>query len=265
MINMSTSLNWVYRMPFSLIKPMRQLSSIVETPKIGLFGINEDRNSSFLAGSSDAPDIIRKAMFCDSHNTWSELGFNVLDHISDYGNVRPGSCSLQSIEEAIMPTVQDMARLNMKPLFLGGDHSVTSCFVKALYECTKKPMAIVHFDAHPDFYHNFEDNNSSHASPMARICEHDSACVKLISVGIRALTLHQKEQMTKFNASCVEARHFPAHGSDLGKILSQLLPKGVQVYITFDMDVLEPVHMHHCLSFISQAMFVLFVYVTCRA
>lgn len=39
----------------------------------------------------------------------------------------------------------------------------------------------------------------------------------------------------------IEARHFPSHGSALGPILGKWIGANTPVYITFDMDSLDPV------------------------
>merc|ERR1719461_2427546 len=49
-----------------------QNESTSERNSIGLIGILEDRNSSFLTGSSKAPDFIRSAFLSDSSNSFSE-------------------------------------------------------------------------------------------------------------------------------------------------------------------------------------------------
>ena len=59
-------------------------------------------------------------------------------------------------------------------------------------------LTILHFDAHSDIYHNFQNNPLSHASPFARIMENNLAS-RLIQVGIRTLSNHQRDQIKKFD------------------------------------------------------------------
>ena len=65
--------------------------------------------------------------------------------------------------------------------------------------------------------------------------------MKLASLGIRASDDHQRMQYNKYDVWCLEARDFPAHGREVGPMLQAVLPTGVPVYVTFDVDVLEPV------------------------
>jgi arginase len=59
----------------------------------------------------------------------------------------------------------------LRPLVLGGDHSISFPVVRAVSEKLGGPVDILHLDAHPDIYHCFEGNKYSHASSFARIME----------------------------------------------------------------------------------------------
>lgn len=70
----------------------------------------------------------------------------------------------------------------------------------------------------------------SHACPFARIMEAGLA-KRLVQVGIRTASGHQREQAKRFGVDVVEMRGLPAYGK---------LRAAGPVYITFDMDVLDP-------------------------
>lgn len=59
----------------------------------------------------------------------------------------------------------------LRPLVLGGDHSISFPVVRAVSEQLGGPVDILHLDAHPDIYDAFEGNKYSHASSFARIME----------------------------------------------------------------------------------------------
>ncbi|KAH7439889.1 hypothetical protein KP509_04G080400 [Ceratopteris richardii] len=90
-----------------------------------------------------------------------------------------------------MKTISDSVKLVMnesplRPLILGGDHSITYPVVRAVTEQLGGPVDILHFDAHPDIYHAFEGNIYSHASSFARIMEGGHAR-RLLQVGVRSI------------------------------------------------------------------------------
>src|SRR3989442_5006693 len=57
-----------------------------------------------------------------------------------------------------------------RPIALGGDHSVTYPIVRAV-RWFHPQLSILHFDAHPDLYPEFEGDRYSHACPFARVME----------------------------------------------------------------------------------------------
>ena len=116
-----------------------------------------------------------------------------------------------------------------RPLSLGGDHSITYPIVKA-FAPRYPDLTIFHFDAHSDLYDEFEGNRLSHACPFARIMEAGLA-KRLVQVGIRTMNRHQREQAENFGVEVVEMRGLPAY---------ERLKAAGPVYITFDMDVLDP-------------------------
>ena len=116
-----------------------------------------------------------------------------------------------------------------KILTLGGDHSVTYPIIKA-YSQFYSDLNILQFDAHPDLYHEYAGNPYSHGCPFARIME-KGFIKRLVQVGIRAMTSHQKEQAERFGVEIVEMKDFKP---DLDINFTG------PVYISLDLDGLDP-------------------------
>ncbi len=188
---------------------------------VGLVGVCEDRNSSYLQGPAKAPSLIRQALHCYSSNTYSELGVDAKDYLHDYGDISFASPDAGSMYKVIKSRLQMLHAEGLIPLLLGGDHSVSYPAVKALVDIIQMPVTIVHFDAHPDIYPLFEGNLWSHASPFARILESSGLCSQLISIGVRTITKEQREVVDKYGVQLIEARHFPAKGQESTQHLYQ--------------------------------------------
>jgi len=116
-----------------------------------------------------------------------------------------------------------------RPISLGGDHSITYPIMKG-FAGHNAELTILHFDAHPDLYDEFEGSRVSHACPFARIME-EGLAKRLVQIGIRTLNRHQREQAEKFGVEMVPMSGLPAY--------DRLKTCG-PVYISFDMDVLDP-------------------------
>jgi arginase len=136
-----------------------------------------------------------------------------------------GAAAFESIERKIDSLVQSWQR----PVSLGGDHSITYPILRA-FARYHAPLTILHFDAHPDLYDEFEGSCFSHACPFARIME-EKLAARLVQIGIRTMVRHQREQAAKYGVEVVEMRSLPAY--DRVKVQGQ-------VYISFDLDVLDP-------------------------
>ncbi len=193
-----------------------------------LLGIPFDGQSSYLRGAGDAPPKIREAFACDASNKTTELAVDLgLGGIyEDAGDLAFSERDAFAVIEAAVGALIDQGK---RPVSLGGDHSITYPIVKA-FGRRYPELTIFHFDAHPDLYDEFEGNRLSHACPFALIMEAGLA-KRLVQVGIRTMVAHQREQAEKFGVEVVEMRGLPAY---------EKLRAGGPIYLTFDMDVLDP-------------------------
>jgi agmatinase len=198
-----------------------------------LLGVPLDINSSFLRGAALAPAKIRETLRSDASNSWTELGMDLgaPGAFADAGDLKLSN-SQEKIEKdfaKIERAVRGIIESGGNPLSLGGDHSITYPIVKAFAQHHSE-LSILHFDAHPDLYDEFEGSRVSHACPFARILEERLAS-RLVQVGIRTMNGHQREQAARFGVEVIEMKSLPAY--------ERLKIQG-PVYISFDMDVLDP-------------------------
>ena len=197
---------------------------------VALIGILSDENSSYKKGAARAPEYIRRALHSWSTNLCSELGVDLANNpgFIDVGDreIADGVDNFLAIETNIDQIIERGAL----PLILGGDHAITYPIMRAINHANG-PVNILHFDAHPDLYENFEGNPYSHASPFARIMEKGLA-KRLVQVGIRTLNQHQREQIDRYGVECHEMKDVDI--SSIGRDFEG------PVYISCDMDALDP-------------------------
>jgi agmatinase len=159
---------------------------------------------------------------------WSELGVDVGAEgaYEDAGDLQlPERDAFPTITQ----TVESLLARRQRPVSLGGDHSITYPIVRA-FGGHFKDLTIIHFDAHPDLYDDFQGNRHSHASPFARIME-EKLAKRLIQVGIRTMNPHQKKQAARFGVEVYEIGR---------KRALEEVKTWCPVYVSFDMDVLDP-------------------------
>jgi len=132
--------------------------------KIHVSGVPWDEKSSFMRGCADAPNKIWDAFNCESANRCSENGHD-LGMDDDF--LFEGNMKLSSGNNAIDEIAAHASRIvseGIFPLFLGGDHAVTYPLVKGLSDKYKN-LSILHFDAHPDLYDEFDGDKYYHSCP----------------------------------------------------------------------------------------------------
>jgi agmatinase len=199
--------------------------------KVALLGIPYDAASSYQRGPAGAPVLIREALWTEAGNTWTEAGIDLKQgRLDDEGDLwftdrEPGDDARARIEEAV-GTILDSGR---RPLLLGGDHSITYPILRGMRRRYPR-LGILHLDAHPDLYHEFQGDPWSHACPFARIME-EGLADRLVQIGIRTMTGHQREQAERFGVEVMDMRSW-RDGTPLRF--------DTPVYLSLDLDALEP-------------------------
>ncbi len=196
---------------------------------VALIGLPYDASSSFMRGAAEAPQHIRAALRSPSGNSWTESLQDLSDAqaFRDAGDLvlEPDASARAEIERGIAAVLATGAR----SLALGGDHSVTYPVLRAVNAVYPRPT-ILHIDAHADLYDEFEGDRYSHACPFARIMEEGLAS-RLVQVGIRTLTPHQRAQADRFGVEVIDMRAWTA---GVRPVIAE------PVYISMDMDGLDP-------------------------
>lgn len=213
-----------------MMDPVFNLDGLSEG-MVAVIGVPLDENSSFMRGPAGAPARIREILHAGSANLCAESGLDLGVHP---GWRDLGDLSLTTGTEAIQQITRGAGALlerGLRLLSLGGDHSVTHPLVRA-HAARYPGLTILHLDAHPDLYHDFEGNPFSHASPFARIMEAGLAA-RLVQVGIRTMNPHQRAQAERFGVEVIEMRAWTP-----GRTFKFDGP----VYISLDLDALDPAY-----------------------
>ena len=196
---------------------------------VALLGVPYDGASSYQRGAAKAPPAIRAALRNESSNSWSES----LEDTAAPGFITDGRDLVLDRSPdpfgAIQAAVSHLLDLGHAPLVLGGDHSITLPVLRA-FRPRYRRLTVLHVDAHPDLYDEFEGNRYSHACPFARVME-EGLADRLVQVGIRTMNRHQREQADRFGTEIIEMKDWRD---------GWRLEADGAVYLSFDMDGLDP-------------------------
>ena len=210
-----------------------------KSKKWGIIGVPFDSTCSYHHGSRYGPTIIREASFgFEQYNSTFE---KILDgEFYDCGdlNVVHGNCSKTC--DALKDSVKELIGAEIKPIIIGGEHSVSIGSVKALADTEDSgdlsDITIIHLDAHRDIIDEYIGEKDSHATIMRRV--HDLNPKELIQIGIRSFSIEEKE----FVESQDNIVSFLAKDlfDDFEILLNKLSSIEGKVYVSIDMDVIDP-------------------------
>ncbi|HYA33424.1 MAG TPA: agmatinase [Candidatus Bathyarchaeia archaeon] len=202
--------------------------------KYVIHGVLYDGTSSFRSGSRWAPEAVRKASHsfepydfeCDCELSES-LVYDLGD--TEYGNLDD---MIADLEE----TTSRIAGDGKVPIALGGEHSLTFPCVKALEN--KENLVVVIFDAHLDFKKNYLGNEYGHACVSWNL---SGLPVSMIQIGIRSGARDEYERAldasTVYTADQIRQVGIKKVVSDVRALIASR-----EVYLSIDMDVLDPAH-----------------------
>ena len=154
--------------------------------------------------------------------------------MADCGNVSVSPSEVVHNFERLAGVVQKIAQRGAMPVILGGDHAITFPTVAGLAQFA--PLDIVHFDAHLDYTHHYHGALLTHGSPIRR-CHELGHVGNITSVGIRSVRRAPYEEAISHGNGIITSRQFREMGPEA---VAESIPVGANLYITFDVDVLDP-------------------------
>jgi len=134
---------------------------------------------------------------------------------------------------AAMETILGRSAL---PFVAGGDHAVSFPILRAYRG--RGPITVVHFDAHLDYRDEAMGVRYGHGNVLRRVREL-AHVEQVVSVGIRSLRTRREdhEAHRAQGNQLIPAWDIHREGAEQ---IAERLPKGRDVYVTFDIDAMDP-------------------------
>ena len=197
--------------------------------RVGLFGVPYDGTTSFRPGTRFGPAAIREVS--QGLESYCPQLDRDLDDIAfaDLGAVEIPFGAPQPVVDAVLNATQALLALGLKPLMLGGEHSISSGAVAAV--AAKHPdLVLVQLDAHADLRETWLGARHSHACAMRR-CLDVLPSGDLLQLSIRSGTREEFQELRRSGRLITNAQ----------TLETALIPwQGRPLYLTVDLDWFDP-------------------------
>lgn len=209
-----------------------------EKAKYVIFGVPFDATSTYRTGARFGPNAIRQASLnIETHSFRSGLDVEDLA-LHDAGDLHV-SMDTQKTVDMTRLVVEAILAAGKMPVALGGEHTITLGVAKGLGANVSK-TAIVSFDAHLDLRCEFLDSTLSHTTFMHLISE-EVKPAKIVEVCTRSACKEELAYAKEAGVEFFTSLQIIKQGSMLiGEQLKEKLLPYENLYLTVDMDVLDP-------------------------
>ncbi|HID17998.1 TPA: agmatinase [Candidatus Bathyarchaeota archaeon] len=220
----------------SPVNPFAGVQAGYEEANYVVLGFPYDLTSTYRFGSRNAPHALREASL--NIETYSPRTGLFLENlkIRDLGDLEVST--LEDPFKELTKVFQEVFNAGKFPVVLGGEHTLTYSTVKAMPE----DVTLLFFDAHLDMRDTYEGRSFSHTTHLRRLTEEIEPS-RLLIVGVRAIALEELEYVRRKGIRYITSFQISKYGFEWAvRRLEEYLGRASSLYISFDMDVLDPAY-----------------------
>ena len=211
---------------------------------VAVVGVPYDGATSYRSGARFGPRGIREQslLLWGYHNVLAVAPFRALSVI-DFGDVEVVPVDVLATQQKIEAEVGAIVSAGPTVITLGGDHSITLPLLRA-HARRYGPLAVVHFDAHPDTWDcEFGNNKYSHGTTFRRALEEkliDTSAY--LQIGIRGPTAGPDDYIDAVRLGARMMTCDEACFAGVPAVISEIRQRvgNRPVYLSLDIDALDP-------------------------
>ncbi len=198
--------------------------------KVVIFPVPYSSTTYWKSGTKEGPraiiDASRRIELYDAElkKDPSKVGIFTMEELE------PSKSSPEETIARIKKVITELLKDGKFPMMLGGEHSIANGAIQAFYQKFSSNFSILQIDAHTDSRDKFEGTIWHHACVMRRARDLGTPVTQ---VGIRSVSEEETEYFKKKRIKSI----FHAPLLPINKIIVTLKKN---VYITFDLDALDP-------------------------
>ena len=220
-----------------MIKLLHSNVTSISNANIVILGVpDESKSHAKRKGASKGPDSLRKASnyyeFFERDGSTIPIcpmsGTLENKKILDFGNVT---------KDDLYRLIFDIVSLQKVPITIGGDHSITTNILNGVYDAMESnKIALLYFDAHPDFVSSTRNYYGSVLSDSSELIDF----TKSMLIGTRAAELEELDNASNKKLEIITPLDIIEKG--INEILKKIISKcqSSKVYLSIDLDCMDP-------------------------
>ena len=212
---------------------------------IGVVGIPWDGGTTNRPGPRHAPRQMRdqSSMVRRMHQLTRVVPYD-LCNVADLGDCPVNPANVDDALKRVETYFKKLVAKNIRPLSMGGDHLCSLPVLRALGE--KKPVGMIHFDAHTDLYDSyFGGFKYTHGTPFRRAIEEGVLDPKrTIQIGLRG-SMYDNDDFEwgeKIGVRLVRIEEAIEKGPKAILAEARKIVGDHETYVSFDIDMLDPTY-----------------------
>ena len=167
-----------------------------------------------------------------------------LCNVADLGDCPVNPANVDDALKRVEIYFKKLVAKGIRPLSMGGDHLSSLPVLRALGE--KKPVGMIHFDAHTDLYDSyFGGFKYTHGTPFRRAIEEGVLDPKrTIQIGLRG-SMYDNDDFAygeKMGVRLVRIEEAIEKGPKAIMAEARKIVGDKETYVSFDIDMLDPVY-----------------------
>jgi agmatinase len=209
---------------------------------VALVGIPYDGGTSYRSGARVGAREIRSqsAMIRPWNPVLKVSPFEAL-RIADYGDIDISPVSIERTNEIVEQEIHAILAAGCLPVSVGGDHSIALPILRALAK-RHGPVALVHFDSHPDTWDQYFGSRYFHGTMFRRAVEENLIDPRrTFQVAIRGPLYGPDDFDFQAQHGLTVLRVEALKEQGVGWAVEQYSRlRGAKVYVSFDIDAVDP-------------------------
>jgi agmatinase len=220
-----------------MVRLYRSNATSADNADIIVLGVQDESGSNAKRkGTSRAPDVLRVA---SNESEFFERGGTKIPTCTMRGSFdgkRVFDGGNLTGRKEVSKLAHDFASKGKLPIFIGGDHSLTTEAIKGISNAIGSRLALLYFDAHPDFVSSSRNYYGSVLTDSAQSLDFKSSML----IGTRAAEPEELVNASKEGVQIIN----PLDIAELGvrRVAEKIeeRTRNSRIYISVDLDCLDP-------------------------